>query len=64
VYYCPAFVSHDALPLELILASSVGDLLLQHLNALEQESEEKGGVQQMLADHFSKVYKVTLPLAA
>jgi hypothetical protein len=36
----------------------------QHLEALEQEAEEKGGVQQVLADHFAKVYKVSLPLAA
>jgi hypothetical protein len=26
--------------------------------------EEKGGVQRMLADHFAKVYKVSLSLAA
>jgi hypothetical protein len=25
-------------------------------------AEEKGGIQQLLADHFAKVYKVTLPL--
>jgi hypothetical protein len=31
---------------------------------VEQEAEEKGGVQQMLADHFAKVHKVSLPLAA
>jgi hypothetical protein len=24
--------------------------------------EEKGGVQQVLTDHFAKVYKVTMPL--
>jgi hypothetical protein len=42
----------------------VGDLLLQHLEALEQEAEEKGGVQQVLSDHFAKVYKVSLPLSA
>jgi hypothetical protein len=29
---------------------------------LEKEAEEKGGVQQLLANHFAKVYKVTLPL--
>jgi hypothetical protein len=56
--------SHSALPLEFKPAYSVGDLLLQHLDALEQEAEEKGGVQQVLADHFAKVYKVTMPLAA
>jgi hypothetical protein len=55
------FASHGALPLEFKPACSVGDLLLQHLDALEQEAEERGGVQQMLADHFARVYKVTLP---
>jgi hypothetical protein len=45
-------------------AYSAGDLLLQHLEALEQEAEEKGGVEQLLADHFAKVYKVSLPHAA
>jgi hypothetical protein len=58
------FASHGVLPLEFKPAYSVGDLLFQHLNALEQEAEEKGGVQQMLADHFAKVYKITMPLAA
>jgi hypothetical protein len=58
------FASHGVLPLEFKPAFSVGDLLLQHLEALEQEAEEKGGVQQVLADHFAKVYKVCLPLAA
>lgn len=58
------FASHSVLPLEFKPAYSVGDLLLQHLEALEQEAEEKGGVQQMLADHFAKVYKVNLPVAA
>jgi hypothetical protein len=58
------FASHGVLPLEFKPAYSVADLLLQHLDALEQEAEEKGGVQQVLADHFAKVYKVSLPLAA
>jgi hypothetical protein len=58
------FASHGVLPLEFKPAYSVGDLLLQHLDALEQEAEEKGGVQQVLADHFAKVYKVSMPLAA
>src|SRR5215471_14769006 len=56
------FASHSVLPLEFKPAYSVGDLLLQHLEALEQEAQEKGGVQQVLADHFAKVYKVSLPL--
>jgi len=58
------FASHGVLPLEFKPAYSVGDLLLQHLDALEQEAEEKGGVLQVLADHFAKVYKVSIPLAA
>jgi hypothetical protein len=41
-----------------------GDLLLEHPDALEQEAEEKGGMRQVLADHFAKVYKISLPLAA
>jgi hypothetical protein len=58
------FASHGVLPLEFKPAYSVGDLLLQHLDTLEKEAEEKGGVQQVLADHFAKVYKVGMPLAA
>jgi hypothetical protein len=58
------FASHGVLPLEFKPAYSVGDLPLQHLDALEQEAEDKGGVQQVLADHFAKVYTVSLPLAA
>jgi hypothetical protein len=58
------FASHGVLPLEFKPAYSVGDLLLQHLDALEQEAEEKGGVQQILANQFAKAYKVCLPLAA
>jgi hypothetical protein len=42
------------LPLEFKPAYLVGDLLAQHLNAFAQEAEEKGGVQQMLADHFAE----------
>jgi hypothetical protein len=60
------FTSHGVLPLEFKPAYSVGDLLLQHLDALEQEAEEKGGVQQVLADHFAKVFKISvaIPIAA
>jgi hypothetical protein len=56
------FASHGVLSLEFKPAYSIGDFLLQHLDALEQDAEEKGGVQQLLADHFAKVYKVSLPL--
>jgi hypothetical protein len=41
--------------LEFTPACSVGDLLLQRLDALEQQAEEKGGVLQTLADQFTKV---------
>ena len=51
------------LPLEFKPAHSVGDLLTQHLDELEQEAEEMGEIQQLLADHFAKVYKVSLALA-
>ncbi len=46
------------LPLEFKPAYSVGDLLVQHLEELEVEAEKKGGMEQVLADHFAKVYKV------
>jgi hypothetical protein len=52
------------LPLDFKPAHNVGDLVLQHLDALEQEAEEKGGVQQVLAEHFAKVYKVNQPLSS
>jgi hypothetical protein len=58
------FASHGAPPLKFKPKYSVGDLLLQRVEALEQEVEDKGGVQQALADHFAKVFKVSIPLAA
>ena len=58
------FAAHGVLPLDFKPAHNVGDLVLQHLDALEQEAEEKGGVQQVLADHFAKVYRINLSLAA
>jgi len=58
------FSAKGVLPLEFKPAYSVGDLLTQHLEELEQEAERKGGVQQALADHFAKVFKVVTPLAA
>ena len=42
---------------------SVGDLVTQHLDALEAEAEEKGGIAQLLHDHFQKLYKVSAPLS-
>jgi hypothetical protein len=58
------FGAYGVLPLEFKPAHSVGDLLVQHLDDLEQEAGKKGGVQQVLADHFAKVYKVAMPTAA
>jgi hypothetical protein len=43
---------------------SVADLLQQHLDALEAEAEEKGGIAQLLHDHFQKLYKVSAPVEA
>lgn len=40
---------------------SVGDLVSLHLNDLEAEAEEKGGIAQLLHDHFSRIYKVAVP---
>jgi len=54
------FSAKGVLPLEFKPGHSVGDLLTQHLDELEQEAERKGGVLQTLADHFAKVYKVCL----
>jgi hypothetical protein len=54
------FSARGVLPLEFKPAYSVGDLLTQHLDELEQEAERKGGVMQMLADHFAQVYKLSL----
>jgi hypothetical protein len=41
--------------------STVDDLLALHLDSLEEEAEARGGVQQMLAERFAKVYKVAMP---
>src|SRR6478752_3299847 len=53
------FSAKGVLPLEFKPAHSVGDLLTQHLDELEQEADRKGGVQQALSDHFARVYKVS-----
>jgi len=57
------FAAQGVLPLEFKPAHTVADLLVQHLDALEQDASEKGGMQQVLAAHFAKVYKVALSLA-
>jgi len=55
------FSAKGVLPLEFKPAHSVGDLVMQHLDELERQAEEKGGVQQVVADHFARVYKMALP---
>jgi hypothetical protein len=57
------FGSYGVLPLEFKPVYTVGVLLVEHLDDLEQEAEAKGGMQQVLADHFAKVYKVSADLA-
>ena len=49
------FGSSGVLPLEFKPAYTVGDL--------EQEAETKGGVQQVLEDHFATVYRVNANFA-
>jgi len=58
------FAAHGVLALDrehLKPAHSVGDLLVQHLDALDAEVEERGGIAQVLAAHFARVYKVPAP---
>jgi hypothetical protein len=55
------FGARGVLPLHLKPAHSVGDLLTQHLDDLEDEAAAKGGLTQVLLDHFAKVYKVAAP---
>jgi hypothetical protein len=53
---CPASLgAYSMLPLDFKSAESAARLLVQHLRDLEAEAEAKGGVQQVLADHFAKV---------
>jgi hypothetical protein len=62
----PESCSRGVLPLEFKPAYSVGDLLTQHLEELEQEAESKGRILQALVGHFAKVYKAApaIPPAA
>ena len=55
------FAAHGVLALGDKPVHSVGDLLTQHLELLEAEAEDKGGVGQVLREHFAKVYKRALP---
>jgi hypothetical protein len=56
------FSARGVLPLELKPAYSVGDLLVQHLDDLEREAEGKGGLDQVLANHFSRLGSIRLRL--
>jgi hypothetical protein len=53
------FAAKGVLPLDFKPAYSVGDLLVQHLDELEREAEEKGGVRELLAAQFARVHKVS-----
>jgi hypothetical protein len=55
--------ARGVLPLELKPAYNVVDLLDQHVEDLEAEAAAKGGVWQVMADHFQKVYRVAAPRA-
>jgi hypothetical protein len=55
------FAAHGVLALGDKPAYSVGDLLTQHLDLLEAQADDKGGVGQVLRGHFAKVYKVSAP---
>ena len=55
------FSARGVLPLHLKPADSVGDLLTQHLDDLEEEADAKGGLTQVLLDPFAKTYKVAAP---
>jgi hypothetical protein len=55
--------AHEALLLEFYSAHNVDDLLVQHPDTPEQETDKKGWVQQMLATQFAKVAKVAIPLS-
>jgi hypothetical protein len=55
------FAAQGVLALEFKPAHNVVDLLVQHIDQLEQEALDKGGIQQVLAEHFAKVYKVRVP---
>jgi hypothetical protein len=56
-----AFSTKGVLPVEFKPAHSVGNLLAQHLDDLEQEAERRGGILQTLSDHFAKVFRIAWP---
>jgi hypothetical protein len=52
------FSAHAVLPPEYKPAQSIGELLVQHLDDLEQEVADRGGLDMVVAQHFAKVYRV------
>lgn len=58
------FAAYGVLPLEFKPAYRIGDPLVRHPDDLEHEADNKGGVQQVLAGHLARVYKVAMPRAA
>jgi len=52
------FAATGVLPLEFKPAYNVDDLVMQHMEELEREAEAKGGVMALVADHFTRIYKV------
>jgi hypothetical protein len=54
------FAANGVLPLKFKPAHTLGDLLAQRLDDLEQAANKKGGVQQVLATHFAKIYRISL----
>jgi hypothetical protein len=56
--------ARGVLPLKFKPAHSLGELLTQHLDELEEEADAKGGVEELLRAHFARVYKVALSLVA
>ena len=55
------FAARGILPIHLKPAYNVADLLLQHLDELEAEAEQKGGISHVLSDHFARIYRVAPP---
>src|SRR5262249_32318223 len=56
--------AQGVLVLELTPAHTVAELLDQQLEQLEWEATSKGGIQEVLEQHFAKLYRVRVPRAA
>jgi hypothetical protein len=55
------FTAKGVLPLECKPAYTVGDLIVQHLDELDREAEKNGGVAELMAAHFTRVYRLRVP---